>query len=71
MWIIKGISLGSAVFVVGTILFLIAALRRSEAKSTGLTVITGMTTQNWLWWAAFGASLVVGCWLVGTWPVKL
>jgi hypothetical protein len=73
MWIVKGISLGTGFFVVGTICFLLLTVFRpiSTSKATGITVLTGMTTQNPFFWAALVACLVLGVCLVASWPVPV
>jgi len=73
MWILKGISLGTGFFVVGTIVFLFLTVFSpiSTSRATGLSAITGMTTANPLFWTALVASLVLGVCLVGSWPVPV
>ena len=71
MWILKGSLLGTGLFLVGTFFFLIAVVRPFRSNTAiGLSVITGLTLHNPLFWAAFAASLVIGCAIVGSWPVK-
>jgi hypothetical protein len=70
MWILKGSLLGTGLFLVGTVLFLIATTGPFRAnKAIGLNVITGLTIHNLLFWVAFVASLMIGCAIVGSWPV--
>jgi hypothetical protein len=70
MWIVKGALLGTGLFLVGTAFFLVAVASPLRAnKATGLSVIAGLTIHNPLFWAAFVASLVIGCAIVGSWPV--
>jgi hypothetical protein len=73
MWILKGVTLGSAFFVVGTITFLLLTVFRplSTSKATGITVLTGMTTQNPFFWVALVACLMLGVSLVASWPVPV
>ena len=73
MWIIKGVSLGAAFFVVGTIVFLFLTVFSpiSTSKATGMSAITGMTTANPFFWAALIACLVLGVCLVASWPVRV
>jgi hypothetical protein len=73
MWIVKGVSLGAAFFVVGTITFLLLTIFRpiSTSKATGLSAITGMTTANPFFWTALVACLVLGVCLVASWPVRI
>ena len=73
MWIVKGVSLGAAIFVVGTTacLFLTVFSPISTSKATGMSAITGMTTANPFFWAALIACLVLGVCLVASWPVRV
>jgi hypothetical protein len=69
MWILKGSLLGVGLFLVGAILFLIATTGPFRAnRAIGLSVITGLTIHNPLFWVAFFASLMIGCAIVGSWP---
>jgi hypothetical protein len=72
MWIVKGVSLGTAFFLVGTIVFLFLTVFSpiESNKATGLSAITGVTTQNPFFWAALVACLVLGVCLVASWPVR-
>jgi hypothetical protein len=72
MWLIKGISLGTGFFVVGTICFLLLTVFRpfSTSKATGLSAIIGMTTGNPFFWMALVACLMLGVCLVASWPVR-
>jgi hypothetical protein len=72
MWILKGVFLGAWLFEFGTIAFLYLSVYRNLSPKTaavGVTVLTGFTLQNPLWWAALAACVVLGCALVGSWPV--
>jgi hypothetical protein len=73
MWLIKGMSLGTGFFVVGTITFLLLTLFRpfSTSKATGLSAITGITTANPFFWTALVACLVLGVCLIASWPVRV
>ncbi len=72
MWILKGTLLGTGLFLVGTIFFLFAAARPFRANSAiGLSVITGLTIHNFLFWMTFLASVVIGCAIVRSWPVAV
>jgi hypothetical protein len=71
MWILKGTLLGTGLFLVGTIVFLIATVGPFRAnRAIGLSAITGVTIHNPLFWTAFLASLMIGCAIVRSWPVK-
>ncbi len=70
MWILKGSLLGAGLFLVGTVLFLIAVTGPFRAnRAIGLSAITGVTIHNPLFWVAFVACLVIGCAIVRSWPV--
>jgi hypothetical protein len=73
MWLIKGISLGTGFFVLGTIMFLLLTVFRpfSASKATGISAITSITTANPFFWAALVACLVLGVCLVASWPVPV
>jgi hypothetical protein len=71
MWIIKGISLGTGFFVIGTICFLLLTIFLSTSKATGLSAITGVTTANPFFWLALVACLMLGVSLVASWPVRV
>jgi hypothetical protein len=72
MWILKGTLLGTGLFVVGTVLFLIAMARPFKAnRAIGLSAITGITIHNPMFWLAFFASLAIGCAIVRSWPVAV
>ena len=71
MWVLKGGLLGLLFFVIGSFVFLIAATWQSDSHhATGLSVITGLTIHNAFFWAAFVASLVIGCAIVRSWPAR-
>lgn len=72
MWVAKGILLGLGMFLIGTFFFLSAAVRpRGSNAAIGLSVFTAMTYYNPLWWTALVASVVLGCCIVGSWPVPV
>jgi hypothetical protein len=72
MWILKGTLLGTGLFIVGTVLFLIAVRGPFRTnRAIGLSVITGLTIHNPFFWVAFLASLAIGCAIVGSWPVAV
>jgi hypothetical protein len=73
MWILKGVSLGTGFFVVGTIAYLLLTVFRplSTSKATGLSALVGMTTGNPFFWTALVACLVLGVCLVASWPVRV
>jgi hypothetical protein len=73
MWLIKGISLGTGFFVVGTIGFLLLTVFRpiSASKATGLSALVAMTTGNVFFWLALVACLTLGVCLVASWPVPV
>jgi len=70
MWILKGSLLGTGLFLIGSVLFLIATTGPFRAnRAIGLSAITGVTIHNPLFWVAFFASLAIGCAIVGSWHV--
>ena len=73
MWIVKGTFLGTWLFAFGTIAFLYFAIFRNMRPNSAvsLNVITGLITQNPLWWVALLACIALGCALVGSWPGKV
>ena len=72
MWIMKGAALGLALFSVGTLGFLMLTIRPAGSHSAiGVGALLGMTTGNFLWWTALVASVVLGCCIVGSWPVPV
>jgi len=75
MWIVKGAFLGIWLFGFGTIALLYFAIYRnlSPHSAVGVTVITGYTSQNPLWWAALAVCLVLGLAIARSWsgPVGL
>ena len=73
MWILKGITLGTGFFVIGTVVFLFLTVFRplSTNRATGLSAIVGMTTGNPFFWVALVACLMLGVSLVASWPVPV
>jgi hypothetical protein len=72
MWILRGSLLGIALFLVGAIIFLIAAIRPFRSnRAIGLSVISSLTVHNFLFWLAFLACLVIGCAIVRSWPLAV
>jgi hypothetical protein len=61
MWIVKGILLGTLVFVVGSIIYYVGAM------PTGTTALQ-WNILNPLFWLAFVATLILGCVVVKQWP---
>jgi hypothetical protein len=73
MWLLKGLSLGTGFFVVGTNAFLLLTIFRpfSTSRATGISAITGVTTGNPFFWLALVACLMLGVSLVASWPVRV
>jgi hypothetical protein len=72
MWILKGTLLGTGLFLVGAVLFLIAVMGPFAAnRAIGLSAITGITIHNPMFWVAFFASIVIGCATVRLWQVAV
>jgi len=71
MLILKGSLFGLAIFVVGTIAYVVLTLQReSNAGATSLNLIRYLTIYNPYFWAAFVACLVIGCAMVAAWPAR-
>jgi len=64
--------LGAWLFGFGTIAFLYFAVYRNLPRNTAVAadILTRLTSENPMWWAALAACLVLGCALVGSWPRK-
>jgi len=73
MWVLKGLALGSAIFLVGTVaFFFIAVLRPVKADTaTRLSVLYGVTFANPNFWVALLACLALGVCLLASWPVQI
>jgi hypothetical protein len=69
MWIAKGTLLALWLLGFGTMAWLYFALYRHlrPNSAVGLSVITGVTTHNPFWWAAFVVCLVLGYTTVRSW----
>jgi hypothetical protein len=68
MWIVKGILLGALLFVVGSIIYVVAMIEMGTASATGTTALQSWTVQNPLYWLAFVVALILGCAVVKHWP---
>jgi len=69
--LVIGSLLGTGLFIVGTFIFLITVISPFKAGTAiGLSVITGVTIHNPLFWLAFIASLVIGCAIAFSWRVE-
>jgi hypothetical protein len=73
MWIAKGTLLALWLFGFGTMAWLYFALYRhlQPNSAVGLSVITGLTTQNPFWWAALVVCLVLGYTIARSWSGPL
>lgn len=73
MWIVKGLLLGTGFWVFGTFAFLFFVVLRPfrASHATGLTVLTGATVFNPLWWLALVGCLLLGVALIGSWPTPV
>jgi hypothetical protein len=67
MWIAKGVAVGVPVFVLLSVVYVVARIMMGTARSTGSTALSGWTIQNPLYWAAFLVVLVVSCALFWKW----
>jgi hypothetical protein len=64
MRIVKGVLLGTGLFLVGSIFYLVVMIWESGAKATGTTALQGYTIQNPLYWLAFVVMNAIGCLIV-------
>jgi hypothetical protein len=73
MWIVKGAFLGVWLFGFGTMAFLYFAIYRNlpPHSAVAVTVVTGYTSQNPLWWAAAAVCLVLGLAIARSWSGPL
>ena len=69
MWV-KGGFLGLGVFVVGTLVFLLAVFKPRTNTAIGLSAIAGLTYHNPWFWIALVACLALGLAIIGSWPVR-
>lgn len=82
MWILKGILLGTAMFVTGFVLYLVAFMWRKASDypkptagqgETGFEVFTlvqHVFLHSPLFYAAFVGALLIGCSIVAFWPLR-
>jgi hypothetical protein len=61
MWIAKGVSVGTILFVFLSVVYVVLAVSLSSARAVGTTALYGMTLRNPLYWAAFLVVLAVSC----------
>jgi len=73
MWIVKGTLLALWLFGFGTMALLYVAVYRNlpPNSAVGISVITGYTTQNPLWWTALVVCLVLGFAIARSWSGPL
>jgi hypothetical protein len=73
MWIVKGTLLALWLFGFGTMALLYFAVYRNlpPNSAVGISVITGYTTQNPLWWTALVVCLVLGFAIAPSWSGPL
>jgi hypothetical protein len=77
IWL-KGIVLGASLFAIGVFVFLFAALRMrgpllagpGQAYSIDIRTLASMTTQNFWFWVAGVACLLIGVAITASWPGK-
>jgi hypothetical protein len=69
MWVLKGSLLALWLFGFGTMALLYFAVYRNlpPSSAVGVTVITGYTSQNPLWWTALVLCLVLGLAIARSW----
>ncbi len=70
MRIVKGILLGTGLFLVGSIVYLVVMIYASGARATGTTALQAWTIQNPFYWLAFVVMIGIGCLIVRARPVK-
>ena len=72
MYIVKGVLLGSGLFVVGVVCYLLLTVFNPirGTAATGLTAITGVTIQNPFFWIALVSCIALGISLCASWPVR-
>ena len=72
MWVIKGISLGLAMFVVGFIAFnVVTAPPMRPGTAIGLSYVYASTVGNPFFWLGLLGCLLVGVSVVGSWPIRV
>ena len=64
MRIVKGMLLGTGLFLVSSILYLVLMVWGGTAKAIGLSAIQAWTIQNPLYWLAFVVMVGIGCLIV-------
>jgi len=77
IWL-KGIVLGASLFAIGVFVFLFAALRMrgpllagpGQAYSIDIRTLASMTFQNFWFWVAGVACLLIGVAITASWPGK-
>jgi len=77
IWL-KGIVLGASLFAIGVFVFLFAALRMrgpllagpGQAYSIDIRTLASMTLQNFWFWVAGVACLLIGVAITASWPGK-
>lgn len=69
MWIVKGVSLGIGIFLLATLIYILAMIEMSPASVVGLKVIEGWTIRNPVYWGVLGLFIVAGC-SVARWKAR-
>jgi hypothetical protein len=74
MWLIKGIFLGTGLFVIGFFVYGIAFAHRIgvgwNSAIAPADVLKAVTVRNPFFWLAFAGALMVGCSMARGWPVR-
>jgi hypothetical protein len=73
MWALKGTFIGTSIFAVGAAVFMLLSMRsisRGKQMAIEVRLISLATIYNPWFWAAFVASLVIGCAIARSWPGK-
>ena len=63
MWIVRGVLAGLALFVIGSVIYIITEIQMSSAPATGSTAIESWTIQNPVYWTALVLAVVISCWI--------
>lgn len=65
MWVLKGLSLGLGLFVVGSIVYIfVRTMPHEQGKATSVGLLLRWTAFNVFYWAAFVATVALSLWFV-------
>jgi len=72
MFVVKGVVLGAAMFVVFSVVYLWAwGAIPTSSKAVGLAALRSLTVENTLYWITAVLMLTLGCVIIALWPVKV